>query len=106
MGDRVERGRQGRPGPYRDVVIALSPSWVLREEEDGEALLFDADTGAEWVANRTAVAVWKLVDGRRRVNDLLDELRRSYEGFDDAASTDVEELLAELIEAGALTASS
>ena len=106
MGEGAQGEGQRRPGPFRDAVIALSPSWVLREEEDGEALLFDADTGAVWVANRTAVAVWKLVDGRRRANDLLDELQRGYEGFDDEARADVMELLADLVEAGALTASS
>ena len=43
--------------------VILSPSWVLREEDGGEALLFNADTGDVWVANRTAVAVWQ---ARRR----------------------------------------
>ena len=107
MGDQSMQVNESEPsGLAANAVIALNPSWVLREEDGGEALLFDADTGAVWVANRTAVTVWKLVDGRRSVDDLLDELRHAFEGFDEAASGDVVDLLAGLIETGALTASS
>ena len=60
----TERGeRRAATGLVRGRRDRLNPSWVLREEDGGEALLFDADTGEVWVANRTAVAVWKLVDG-------------------------------------------
>lgn len=106
MGEESQQtGAREPSGPAADAVIALSPSWVLREEDGGEALLFDADTGAVWVANRTAVAVWKLVDGRRSVGDLLAELRRTYAGFDAAAEAEVTGLLGGLVEAGALSAS-
>ena len=106
MGEESKQVSEREPSRLAaDVVVALNPSWVLREEDGGEALLFDADTGAVWVASRTAVAVWKLVDGRRTVDDLLEELRRTYQGFDDAAGGDVMGLLGGLVEAGALTAS-
>jgi hypothetical protein len=106
MGEESRQVGEREPsGLAADAVVALNPSWVLREEDGGEALLFDADSGAVWVANRTAVAVWKLVDGCRSAADLLEELRRTYAGFDEAAGAEVMGLLGGLVEAGALSAS-
>ena len=106
MGEESRQVNEREPSRLAaDAVVALNPSWVLREEDGGEALLFDADTGAVWVANRTAVTVWKLVDGRRSVDDLLHELQHAFEGFDEAAGAEVMSLLGGLVEAGALSAS-
>ena len=92
------------PTLSRDAVISPNPSWVLREEHGGEALLFDADSGAVWVANRTGVAVWKLVEGGQSVGAVLKRLKQDYDGFDETAESDVVKLLGDLVEVGALSA--
>ncbi len=98
--------RADRPDLDAGARVTINPSWVLREEDGGEAILFDADTGEVWVANRSTVAVWRLVVGERTVGDLLAELRRGFDGFDQEGSREVVELLGALADAGALRVAS
>jgi hypothetical protein len=98
-GDTASPGGEGLP-PH--LVLGHHPSWVLREEGDGDALLFDADTGAVWAANHTAVALWELLDGSRAVGEVLTHLGRTYQGFDEAAAAGVVDLLQDLLRIGAL----
>ena len=94
---------EGAPGVAEDAVVAVNPSWVVREEHDGDALLFDADTGEVWVANRTTVAVLGLVDGSRTVAEIVEALRTRFDGFDQQARHDVVHLIASLDDLGVTT---
>ena len=51
--------------------------YVVWDELDGEAMLVNPNTGARWTLNATALAVWKLCDGRRGVAELARMLDRS-----------------------------
>ena len=42
---------------------------VVSEELDGGMLLVDAATGARWLLNAAACAVWRLCDGTRAAGD-------------------------------------
>ena len=55
---------------------------VCREEEGGEALLFNPDTGEVKVANHTALFVWQLCDGTRSESDVLHALEEEFEDVD------------------------
>lgn len=53
-----------------ETPFIANPNMVFREEGDA-ALLFDPDTGAVWILNFTAVAVWKLLDGKRDLRQVM-----------------------------------
>lgn len=86
----------------RETILMQNPSFVLREEEDDAALLFDPDTGAVRVLNGTALAVWNRLDGKRDLSQVVADLRDEYEGLDEAAERQVTELLGALRAMGAV----
>ena len=81
---------------YTCLVVCLRPDWcgdgkrpsleanekplakpyvVLREEFDDWAVLFNPDTGRGFGLNPTGVYLWKLLDGRHTIDDMLETLR-------------------------------
>jgi len=82
---------------------ALNPAMVIREEEDG-AILYDPDTGAVRIINPTAVAICKLLDGRRTMAQVIEALGERYEEMDDNAADQVLALANSLYGIGALGA--
>lgn len=58
---------------YTDSPV-LNPVVVLREEFDDWAVLFNPDTGAAAGLNPMGVAIWKLIDGRRSVQSIVDQI--------------------------------
>ena len=78
-----------------------NPNTVLREEDE-TAILFNPDTGAVHVLNFTAVAIWKLLDGKRNVRQIVADLRAEFDEMDAAAEAQVVELLEQLYALGAV----
>lgn len=73
---------------------------VLREEFDDWAVLFDPDTGSGFGVNPVGVFVWKRLDGRHSVEDILKELRHQCEDVPDEAEQDVRHFVQALVERG------
>jgi SynChlorMet cassette protein ScmD len=53
-----------------------SPLVVLREEFDDWAVLFDPDSGNAFGLSPTGVYLWKLLDGKHSIDDMLKTLHR------------------------------
>ena len=68
-----------------------NPLVVLREEFDDWAILFNPDTATAVGINPVGVAVWKMLDGKRSLEELAVEISAA---FDDAPETVVEEIAA------------
>lgn len=85
-----------------ELVLVTNPTFVLREEDDDASLLFDPETGAVRIMNPTAVAVWKRLDGKRSLTQIITDLREEFEGVDATAETQVDELLKHLLAIGAV----
>ena len=68
-----------------------NPIVVLREEFDDWAILFNPDTAAAVGINPVGVAVWKRMDGKRRLNEIVLEIKT---GFDEAPETALDEITA------------
>ena len=84
-----------------DARLIANPNMVLREEEDEAALLFDPDTGAVRILNSTALAVWKSLDGKRDLSQIMADLREEFDDMD-AAEEQVTEVLTQLHAIGAV----
>lgn len=51
---------------------------IVCEELNGEALLVNAATGASWLLNASALAVWKLCDGRHPFSEEMAGMCRQF----------------------------
>ncbi len=77
-----------------------NPLLVLREEFDDWAILFDPDTGEGHGLNPVAVYVYKRLDGRHSLQEILSALRSECEDVPVEAEKDVCEFIGELAQKG------
>jgi len=82
-----------------NVPIA-NPVVVLREEFDDWAVLFNPDTGSALGINPTGVAVWKLMDGRRSLDDIVAAIREQFDQVSETVSDEVASFVAQLARGG------
>jgi SynChlorMet cassette protein ScmD len=66
-----------------------NPIVVLREEFDDWAVLFNPDTADAVGTNPIGVAIWKRMDGKRSLEDIVSEIRTSFEDTPDAAFKEI-----------------
>jgi len=77
-----------------------NPLLVFREEFDDWAILFDPDTGDGFGLNPVSVFIWKRLDGKHTIQDILMELRKSCEDMPDTAEQEIKVFVEGLVEKG------
>ncbi len=77
-----------------------NPTVVLREEFDDWAVLFDPDTGDAYGLNPVSVFIWKQLDGRHTLIEIVDSVRRECDGAPDDARDRVVRFLDQLTDRG------
>ena len=77
-----------------------NPMLVLREEFDDWAVLFDPDTGDGFGLNPISVFVWKRLDGKHTIQDIMKEIQEMCEDVPETAEQEVNDFLDELIKRG------
>ena len=77
-----------------------NPLIVLREEFDDWAILFDPDTGNAFGLNPVGVFIWKLLDGKHSIPDILARMQESVEDVPPEAQEDLEGWVQELVNRG------
>ena len=82
--------------------LMTNPNLVLRVEDDDCGLLFDPDAGTVKVLNRSAVEIWKLLDGRHSLRELLAALGETFDGMGPEAETQVLQTVDSLLQIGAV----
>lgn len=85
-----------------DSRFAVNPNLVLREEDDNCGLLFDPDKGSVQLLNRTAVEIWKRLDGHSSLREILSSLDDVFTGVDAEAQEQVLQLARSLTDLGAI----
>ena len=75
---------------------------VIFRELDGEAVLLDLGSGRYYGLNGVATRVWTLVAGGTPVEGVLEALALEFDAEAPRIATDVEALLADLIDRGLL----
>ncbi len=66
-----------------------NPIVVLREEFDDWVVLFNPDTADAAGTNPVGAAVWKLMDGKRSIEDIVLEIKNSFEDTPDVAFKEI-----------------
>ena len=84
------------------TVLTPNPNLFLREENNRGGILFDPDTGSVRILNITAAETWKLLDGRRSLNQVIEALKEKFDGVDASAEDKLLELVRQLLRVGAV----
>ena len=80
--------------------LVTNPVIVLREEFDDWALLFDPDSNVAFGVNPVGVLIWKQLDSKHNLGDIVSALRENCDDVSDNVETDVENFLNSLILTG------
>jgi len=77
-----------------------NPSIVFRDDFDEWAVLFDPDTGKTFGLNPVGVLIWKKLDGKHSVGDIVKEINRNCEEVPAEVEEDIIHLINDLAERG------
>jgi SynChlorMet cassette protein ScmD len=77
-----------------------NPSVILREEFDDWAVLFDPDTAEGYALNPTGVLVWKQLDGKHTLEDIVKVVRESCEDVPKDVGQHAQDFVADLVKQG------
>jgi SynChlorMet cassette protein ScmD len=77
-----------------------NPVVVLREEFDDWAILFNPDTAEAVGTNPVGVAVWKLLDGKHVIEEIIAKIEDQFADVPDAASQEVLAFIKDLTQRG------
>lgn len=94
---REKTKKSGRGKAKRPIA---NPVVVLREEFDDWAILFNPDTADAVGTNPVGVAVWKLMDGKHMIEEIIVEIEDQFADVPDAASQDVLAFIKDLTKRG------
>ena len=67
----------------------VNPLVVLREEFDDWAVLFNPDSAEALGINPVGVTVWKLMDGRHQLDDIVAAIREHFSEVPDGVSREI-----------------
>ncbi len=73
---------------------------VFREEFDDWAVLFDPDTGDSFGMNPVSTFIWKHLDGKHTLEDILSEMKKCCKDVPDKAAEEMDVFVKDLIEKG------
>ncbi len=84
----------------RSKIIIANMEIVLREEFDNWAVLFNPDNGEGFGINPIGVYIWKQLNGKNTISDIIAKLKKNCEGVPDDAEKYVKEYLNSLLKKG------
>lgn len=77
-----------------------NPSVILREEFDDWAVLFDPDTAEGYALNPIAVLVWKQLDGKHTLPEIVRVIRENCQDVPENVDQHAQEFVANLVKQG------
>lgn len=80
--------------------VFANPAVVLREEFDDWAVLYNPDTAAASGINPVGVAIFKLLDGSRSLEEIVGEVKRQFAETPERIEDEVRAFVAALVAKG------
>jgi SynChlorMet cassette protein ScmD len=77
-----------------------NPLVVLREEFDDWAVLFNPDTAAAVGTNPVGVVVWKMMDGKKNMAEIVLEVKNRFENAPESVLTEITTFVNKLADSG------
>ena len=75
---------------------------LLRVEFGEEGILFDPDSGSVHILNETAVAIWKMLDGKKSIEDISEGLKDRFTDISPQSGNKIIDLARRLYEIGVI----
>jgi len=85
---------------FRTEKPIANPVVVLKEEFDDWAVLFNPDTAEAVGINPVGVEIWKLLDGKHSLDEIVDEIKKSFSDVSESAIGEAKEFIGDLVEKG------
>lgn len=83
--------------------IIIKSKAIYESTKSQETIIFNAHTGEFFGVQDTSEIIWKLIDGTRNMNMIIDELLAMYDNISrECIESDVEEMLNILREKGVI----
>jgi len=82
------------------LVPVANPLIVLREEFDDWAVLFNPENGVAFALDPISVFIWKRLDGKKKIDEIVAELRASFEEVPPDAEEHCREFIGDLLKRG------
>jgi SynChlorMet cassette protein ScmD len=83
-----------------EMTPAVNPNIILREESDDWAILFNPDSNVALGINPVGVYVWRCLDGRRTVRDVMEKLHEELDNIPEDAGIHLKEFIDDLVTRG------
>lgn len=80
--------------------IIANPNIVLREEFENHAFLYDPDTGDTFPLNPVGAFIWKHLNGRHTVGQILEIMSIDFEDVPDSAANHIRTFIKDLSKRG------
>ena len=80
--------------------ISANPRIVLRDEFENHAFLYDPDAGDTFQLNPVGIHIWRHLDGRHTVEQLVGTLNQHFDNVPDSSAEDIIQFLADLKKRG------
>ena len=77
-----------------------NPLMVLREEFDDWAVLFDPDTGNSFGLDPVSTFIWKRLDGKHTLQDIMKDLRSECDDAPEDAEAHIKRFIDDALEKG------
>ena len=78
----------------------VNPTIVLREEFENQAFLYDPDTGDTYPLNPVGTFVWKSLDSRHTIGQIVDKLKGKFDQVSSLVTEDLKAFLNDLKDRG------
>ncbi len=83
-----------------ESILVANKAIVLREESDDWAVLFDPETSHVYALNPISVYIWKCLDGKNTIADIVRKLGNECKDMPDDAMDHIKQFLDDLVEKG------
>lgn len=64
--------------PTRDKLLTKKINGIFSKDLDGETVILKTEDRSCYLLNRTASYIWRLINGKNSVKDLIDSLSKEY----------------------------
>jgi PqqD family protein of HPr-rel-A system len=80
--------------------IKRSGANILEADVDGDLSVYNPESEQVTVLNSSATEIWRLIDGRLSLTEIVDRLAESYDVDPDTIMDEVQQTVTSLTEAG------
>ncbi len=81
-------------------IYTRNPVVVLREEFDDWAVLYNPDNAEALGTNPIGVDIWKKLDGKKSLGEIVDVINREYHHVSETAEAEILEFVQKLLKRG------